>query len=94
MSIRDIFSRKQIPDANYYVLCNDQFFSHWFGDSRVNTVILPCKTISQVYSVMNYVKSRRDQKRIRYVINKPRLREGIRYSLLTEENASAWYGKE
>lgn len=91
MSIRDISSRKQIPDAKFYVLSDDVFFSNWFGNGKKNTIILPCKDLEQVDKVMAYARSRTDQQRIRWVIHKPRLREGVIYSLLTPENASSWY---
>ncbi len=89
-----ITSAKQIPDAKFYVLTNDRFFSDWFGSGKINTIILPCNSMEQVNKVMAYVESRSDQQRIRYVINKPRLRQRVTYTLYSEEAVPNWYGKE
>ena len=89
-----ITSAKQIPDAKFYVLTNDRFFSDWFGNGKTNTIILPCDSMEQVITIMKHAKSRKDQYNVRCVFNKPRIREGRIYSLYSMESAPTWYGKE
>jgi len=89
-SIIDV--RSEIPEAGFYVLCNDRFMSGW-GRARdkINTIVLPCRDFEQAERVERYARSRGDQSRVRIVRHKPRLRAGVVYSLLTEDNASAWF---
>lgn len=71
-----------IPDAPYYVLSNDPFMSGWGPTTgKTNTVVVPCQSYEQAERVVAYVESRRDQKRIRIVGNKPRNRAHVIYSL-------------
>lgn len=87
-----ITERSQIPDAPVYVLCNDSFMSGWGqARGRVNTIILPCADTHEASIVMENAAARSDQKRIRMVGAKPRLRPGILYSLLTKDGADRWY---
>lgn len=94
MSHNTIYQRSEIPDAPLYVLSNDRFMSNWAHtetEGKINTIILPCQSWEQADHVASYAETRHDQQRIRIVINKPRLRSGVVYSLLTPENAPAWY---
>lgn len=101
-----IEKRSEIPDHPLYVLTNDTFMSGWgpCGDGliaaiekrparvcKTNTIILPCKTWEEAEAVKKYAQSRSDQKRVRIVINKPRLRPNVVYSLMHREEAPAWY---
>lgn len=89
---RTITERSEIPDAPCYVLANDSFMSGWgHARGKINTVILPCKTRQEAQSVEDYANCRSEMKRVRVVCNKPRLRKGHLYSLLTRDNATAWY---
>jgi hypothetical protein len=89
-----IEKRSDIPDAPVYVLSNDSFMSGW-GPARgkINTVILPCDSLEEARRVADYARSRTDQKRVRIVGDKPRLQSDTThlYSLLTKEDAPAWY---
>ena len=89
-----IYTRKEIPDAPYYVLSNDTFMSGWgFAKGKINTVILPCKSYSQALRVESYAHTRSDTNRVRIVCNKPRLHNSTHlYSLYCENSASTWYG--
>ncbi len=82
----------QIPDAPYYVLSNDTFMSGW-GHARghVNTIILPAYSLVEAEVIAQNARSRTDQTRVRIVGNKPRMRRGVAYSLLTRETADRWY---
>lgn len=89
-----INSRKEIPNAPYYVMCNDTFMSNW-GDSknRINTIILPCHNMTQANLVVERIKAwRTDQNRIRIVSSKPKLDFNTHtYSLFNHSNAGSWY---
>ena len=67
-----------MPVAPFYVLSNDRFFSDWdrVNPGLTNTPVVPCDTYQEALSVVAYVESRRDQKRIRIVSDKPRRRPG------------------
>ena len=88
-----IVSRKEIPDAPCYVLCNDRVFSGW-GQSpnKTNVCILPCKDWAEAIKVSDYAKSRREMRYVRIVGEKPRLyTDRNTYSLFDRNHASAWY---
>lgn len=94
MMSRIVDSRRDIPDAPYYVLANDNFMSGWGpAKGKINTVILPCESYEEVRWVEDYASSRSEMSYVRIAGEKPRLRAGRLYSLLTRENASAWYPK-
>lgn len=93
-----INDRSEIPDAPFYVLSNDRFMSGW-GPARnqVNTIILPCATSEQADTVLQNCQDRPEQKNVRLVIHKPRMRDSVLYSLLTEtgeHSAPLWYSKD
>ncbi|MHA2067587.1 MAG: hypothetical protein ACXABY_24750, partial [Candidatus Thorarchaeota archaeon] len=70
------------------------FMSNWGrADGKINTVILPCDSLKEAEQVKHYAEDiRTDQKRVRVVYNKPRLRgDRYLYSLMTREDASAWH---
>ncbi len=105
---KTIEKRPEIPGFPLYVLSNDTFMSGWgpCGDGMVaaiegraprvyktNTIILPCETWEEAEAVKKYAQSRADQKRVRIVIHKPRMRPGVVYSLMLREEATAWYPK-
>lgn len=92
MSSKTIDKRSQIPEARFYVLSNDTFMSGW-GPARgkINTIILPCESLEEAETVESNCHDRTDQNRVRIVGNKPRLRDGVLYSLLTRETAPFWY---
>jgi hypothetical protein len=87
-----IEERREIPTAPFYVLANDSFMSGW-GPARgmTNTVILPCDTYAEAETVEHNAKARSDMKRVRIVGEKPRLRDGVLYSLMDRDDASRWY---
>jgi hypothetical protein len=93
MASKLITSRSEIPDAPLYVLSNDAFMGHWgMSRGKINTVILPCESWAEAQAVAKYADSRPEQKRVRIVMNKPRLRVGTHtYSLMSRETATAWY---
>ena len=87
-----IETRKDIPDAPCYVLCNDSFMSGWGQATRMtNTCILPCESWEEAEIVAQNARNRADQKRVRIVGDKPRMRSHILYSLFNREDASRWY---
>lgn len=73
-----------IPDAPFYVLSNDPFFSgeQPNGDDLINTCVVPVASAREAKAVVAYVESRKDQNRIRVVDKKPRSRSGVRLSLV------------
>jgi hypothetical protein len=74
---------KPIPDAACYVLSNDSFFSYTGrAEGKVNTCIVPCKSTEMAYAVKAYVETRKEQKYIRIVCNKPRAKNHVIYSLV------------
>jgi len=87
-----IESRKEIPDAPFYVLSNDRFMSGW-GRARdkTNTIILPCASYEQAQVVEQNCHDRSEQKNVRIVSNKPTLRAHVVYSLLTEQSSPYWF---
>lgn len=90
-----ITSRKAIPNAYLYVLSNDKFMSGWGqATGKINTIILPCDSWKEAIIVRNNAKDRTDQTRVRIVANKPKMREGILYSLFTKETAEVWFEKD
>ena len=90
-----ITKRSEIPNYPLYVMCNDSFMSGWGkAEGMTNTIILPCETYAEAEHVANYADSRTDQKRVRIVTNKPRIRPGVLYSLMLKNEASAWYPHE
>ena len=89
---KTIKHRADIPDAMRYVLCNDMFMSGWGkAEGRTNTIILPCKSYREAEIVAHNARSRTDQKRVRIVEQKPRLRPGVLYSLMDRKTAGRWY---
>ena len=90
---RIITSRSEIPDAPLYVLANDSFMSDWgHAKGKTNTVILPCRDHEEARDVRDYADSRDEMRYVRIACNKPRLKTKTHlYSLLTRENARAWY---
>ncbi len=106
---KTIERRSEIPNYPLYVLSNDTFMSGWgpCGDGfvaavegraprdyKTNTIILPCETLEEAEAVARYARSRSDQKRVRIVTNKPKVRSGVVYSLMLREEATAWYPPE
>lgn len=89
----EITSRADIPDAPYYVLCNDSFMSGWgSAKGKINTLILPCRSGSEAEIVAAHARKREDQKYIRIVANKPRINTSrVYYSLHNWDDYSAWY---
>ena len=90
-----IHERSEIPDAYGYVLANDSFLSGWgLAEGKINTVILPVNSEAEAEIVMTNARRRRDMLRVRYVMNKPRFRRGVLYSLMDREHARFWYTPE
>ena len=78
-----IHSRREIPEAAYYVLGNDKFFSGWgLSEGKVNVAIVPCDNYTKALEVFFNFKARPEMARVRIVIHKPRLRWWYTYSLL------------
>ena len=75
---KTVKSGRDIPDAPYYVLANDSFFSNSPLFSGTNTVVLPCADYAEAdYVEKRLRRDRDDLKRIRIVSNKPRIRQGV-----------------
>ena len=78
--------------------CGDGFQAFVEGRAprvhKTNTIILPCETWEEAEAVKKYAEGRSDQQRVRIVINKPRMRPNVVYSLMLREEATAWYPKE
>lgn len=82
----NITKRSQIPDAPFYVLCNDDFL----GD----TLIFPCASYDEADYVFCHASfQRNDQKYERIVMNKPRLQSHRRYTLHDKNDYPTWYGR-
>ena len=90
-----ITSSTQIEEAPFYVLCNDRFMSGWgYAKGKINTVILPCKSLEEANRVAAYAEGRGDQTYVRICGNKPRLNNTTHcYSYHTREDYGRWYGK-
>jgi hypothetical protein len=84
-----------IPDAPYYVLSNDSFMSGWgCANGKINTIILTCADMTEAQDVAAYAQSRGDQKYVRIVNNKPKLRLKTHfYSLHDRYDYGRWYGR-
>lgn len=82
-----------IPDAPYYVLSNDTFMSGWgCASGKINTLILPCDSWEEANTVATNAKTRKEQKYVRIVDKKPRLRHATHvYSVHTREEYWGWY---
>jgi hypothetical protein len=89
-----ITSQREIPKARFYVLSNDTFMSGWgMSEGRINTCILPCRDMAEAERVAAYARSRTDTTRVRIAGSKPRLTlDTHTYSLMSREDATAWYG--
>jgi hypothetical protein len=73
-----------IPNAPYYVLSNDRFFSHSpFAPNQINVCVVPCNSMTEARAIERYIRSREDQKYIRIVEHKPRARGRILTLLLS-----------
>jgi hypothetical protein len=91
--VNSIDQRSQIPESPYYVLCNDTFMSGWgHAQGLINTLILTCDSWEQARKVEDYIMTRKDQRYIRIVSNKPRLRAGHLYQVKTPADYPRWYG--
>ena len=87
-----ITDRAEIPDALFYVLANDSFMSGWGPASgKTNTVVLPCDSRLDAEVVMQNAEDRSEMHHVRIVDNKPRLRPGVLYSLLTKKDSPLWF---
>lgn len=87
-----VTSRTEIPDAPFYVLSNDSFMSGWGqAERKTNTIILPCESYEEAETVQATAQDRGDQKNVRIVGNKPRLRPGVLYSLLVKATSPRWF---
>lgn len=86
-------SVSDIPNAPYYVLCNDSFMSGWgYASGKINTIILVCADYNEAKKVAAYTESRNDQKYVRIVSNKPRLNNATHYySLHDRYSYPNWY---
>ena len=88
-----ITSHKEIPNAPWYVCCNDSFMSGW-GHARglTNTLILPCFSYAEALAVAEYAESRSEQKYVRINMHKPRLNNDTHYyQVMERKDSSAWY---
>jgi hypothetical protein len=87
-----VTERCDIPNAPFYVMCNDKFMSGW-GEAKNarNTIILPCQSYEQAEIVERNAQDRPEQKNVRIVSNKPRFRPGVVYSLLTDDGSCYWF---
>jgi hypothetical protein len=88
-----VSSATEIPDAPAYVLANDRFMSGWGKSPEQNTVILPCSSYNEAECVARYAEYREDMQRVRIVVNRPRLRSGITYSLFSRHDVETWARK-
>jgi len=87
-----ITESKNFPNAPFYVLANDKFLSGWGpAKGKVNTVVLPCATLAEAETVEKNAKNRSDMKFVRIVSNKPRMKQGVMYSLMCKDDAERWY---
>ncbi len=87
-----VTNRSEIPDAPFYVLCNDRFMSGWgHAEGKINTIIFPCESLDQAEIVERNALNRSDQQRVRIVENKPRLQASVCYSLHGPDDYSRWY---
>lgn len=74
---------KPIPKAYCYVLSNDSFMSQWgHAKNYTNVCVVPCENWDIANRVLNYARSRGDQKHVRIVFNKPKTRKSVLYSLV------------
>jgi len=76
-------------------MCNDKFMSGWGeAKNKTNTIILPCQSYEQAKLVEQNALDRPEQSRVRIVTNKPRFKNGVLYSLLTDDGHCFWYRKD
>jgi hypothetical protein len=87
---------RDIPDAECYVVAIDTFLSGWGGaQGLTNMVVLPCDCASEAEAVARYADSRTDTKAVQVVIEKPSARRwpGVLWSIMSPDDAPAWYGR-
>lgn len=90
--VRFITKQSEIPEANYYVVMDDSFMSGWGpAESKTNTLIFLCASMSEAETVYNNAKARTDMKRVRINTEKPRLVRGHAYQIKTARTYPNWY---
>lgn len=86
-------SRKDIPNAPYYVTCTDKFFSGW-GKSENATCkrIFVCQSLDEATIVSNNLVKRKDDGicYINIVASKPFYKNAFN-RIHTKENSRVWY---
>jgi len=74
---------EDLEKSPLYVLSNDTFMSGWGScKGKINVCVVPCENGFQAEKVMEYIKTRSEQKRARIVINKPKNQSNRIYSLV------------
>lgn len=96
MGITDrVTSQSQIPNTEYYVLCNDKDTTRFFRlglNHRINTLIFPCDNYNEAKKVYEYADNRHSQTYVRIVRNKPRLNHKTHvYQLKSKQSYPRWY---
>jgi hypothetical protein len=73
----------EIPDAPFYVLANDTFFSNWPGlPFSKNVAVVPCETEKEWDETYNYMLTRPELCYVRQVVHRPRNKPDTSYSLV------------
>jgi len=87
-----ITTQAEIPKAPYYVVMDDPFFSGWGpSEGKTSTYIYPCANYAEAEVVAENAKARKDQKRVRINVGKPKLSRGHLYQLKTRADGPSWY---
>lgn len=74
-----------IPNAKYYVLANDTFFSNWRytnTENKIDTIVVPCNSFRETQNAIAIMGNRTTLKYIRITHTPPRTKAHVVYSLI------------
>lgn len=88
----NIKSKKEIPDAPYYVCSTDTFMSGWGkAEGLINRLIFPCRDYDEALVVAQNATDRRDQKQVRINSQKPNVYKKKYWQVKTRFDCPTWF---
>jgi hypothetical protein len=80
---RGVYGDIEIPSACCYAVSTDKALSGWgMADGHKNRCIVPCSSPAEARSVMRYMRTRGDQKRVMFARTIPVQRRGVMWSVV------------